>query len=93
MTTEEVKRKFVDKVAEGNWALQVLPCKYNAPMMLWLLIWLFYNWGPEAEDFISNFMDPYEFYGWLSENISQLVDDWVREVDEANGREHIPWMQ
>ena len=85
MTTEEVKRKFVDQIASGDWSLQELPGKYNAPMMLWLLIWMFDNWGPDMEAFVSNFFNPYEFYSWLSENLPQLLDDWVREVDEANG--------
>ena len=58
MTTEEVKRKFVDQIADDDWSLQEFPCKYQAPMMLWLLIWMFDNWNIEMENFVSHFFNP-----------------------------------
>lgn len=38
MTALEMKIKFIDKIASGDWSLQEFPGKYAAPSMLWLLI-------------------------------------------------------
>ena len=84
MTALEMKKKFIDRIASGDWSLQEFPGKYAAPSMLWLLIWMFDNWDPEIESFVSNFFNPYEFYGWLNENLPQLIEDWEKDVDAAN---------
>ena len=80
MTTAEVKMKFIDRVADGDWGLQEFPDKYGAPSMLWLLIWMFDNWNPEVADFVSNFFNPVEFYSWLEETLPELIKEWKEET-------------
>ena len=82
MTALEMKIKFIDKIASGDWSLQEFPGKYAAPSMLWLLIWMFNNWDPEIESFVAHFFNPIEFYGWLDENLPKLIEDWEKITDE-----------
>ena len=62
MTALEMKIKFIDRIADGDWSLQEFPGKYAAPSMLWLLIWMFDHWDAEIESFVSQFFHKRRYF-------------------------------